>query len=172
MPDFWKADGTPPRANRRLATYGRCADARPVAVNLVEIIREWQSTAPAQIAALRTTGSADDGRMADALERNAAARVAWCKAFEDAIAVNDAEFFETVATVLRQKANGGNAHHTEAVVWGEFQKLCNSLHRLPTKKEVRGAVGKRHVTVTNWDRVFKHLDLQNLPKDKGGAPRK
>lgn len=170
--------------NVRLAKYGRKIGPRPDVIRLFESINLWREGLPASLAALKKGGFSDEE-----IERsrtNAAQRTYWSEHFENAIVDGDAEFFDTLAALIRQKKSGsGYAHLAEFHTWNEAFRLLWATGRCapkgkdyvwdwPTKGQVKRAVEAKGVQISKeqFARVLRRLHLHWLPKDKSGPKQR
>lgn len=167
--------------NLGLALYGGKVGRRQDVIKLYDRITDWREQLPERLVRLRESGY--DEATLKRFSANEEARIAWCIYMEEAMMRNDAEFFETLAALIRHKLGGKQkAHPAEYQVWSEFLRLLRANERLsedgkhtvapyPTKGTIRAAVEKQRSLVTNWPRIWKRLKLEWLPVEKCG-PRK
>lgn len=169
--------------NWRLAKYGRKIGSRPDVIQLFERINLWREGLPASLAALKKGGFSDEE--IEHSRTNAAQRVGWSEHFEKAIVDGDAEFFDTIAALIRQKKSGDYAHPAHFHTWAETFRLLWATKRRtpngkgyvedwPTKGQVKRAVEAKGVTISkeHFASVLRRLHLHWLPTDKSGPKRR
>ena len=163
-----------------LARFGAKVGRRQDVIKLYDNITRWREQLPVHLEKLRRSGYSE--AQLESFSANKEARASWCLYMEDAMVRADAEFFETLAALVKLK-NEPSAHPNEERVWAVFIELLranekpsedgkDTVANYPTKGQIRRAYeARRYAEIASWPRMWRRLKLDWLPEEKGGRAK-